>query len=164
MCMCTVGAGWGLGSKGAVQAFHCSCCTTFARRNFQFEIPAALTLTCTCSPALLPPSHPLLQNTDIKELLWMFWILVLLLLVTRAAFVFPVSLLHNRFAQHRLEYREMITIWWVGSTAAGIDFVHGSSGGEGRRAVAMQAEREIRGFIHPEKAWAWQNSTGNGRD
>ncbi len=41
----------------------------------------------------------------------MFWILIVLLMVTRAVFVAPVSFLHNRFAQHKLQLRDMVVIW-----------------------------------------------------
>ena len=49
----------------------------------------------------------------------MFWILLALLLVSRAAFVVPVTLLHNRFSQHKLSNREMVVIWWVGRWCPG---------------------------------------------
>lgn len=80
---------WGLLLAVAVYMLHCMHCAHTASQ------------------------HCPLQNTDIKELLWMFWILIVLLVVTRAVFVAPVSLLHNRFAQHKLQYKEMIVIWWV---------------------------------------------------
>ena len=44
----------------------------------------------------------------------MFWILLLLLVVSRAAFVVPVTLAHNRFSDNKLTMRQMATIWWAG--------------------------------------------------
>lgn len=66
------------------------------------------TLCCPTRPLPLP------QNTDIREVAWMFWILLLLLLASRAAFVLPVTLLHNRYNDAKLTAREMATIWWAG--------------------------------------------------
>lgn len=44
----------------------------------------------------------------------MFWILLVLLIVSRAAFVIPVTLAHNRYSDNKLSMREMGTIWWAG--------------------------------------------------
>jgi NhaP-type Na+/H+ or K+/H+ antiporter len=44
----------------------------------------------------------------------MFWILILLLLVSRAIFVIPVTLAHNRYNDQKLSMREMGVIWWAG--------------------------------------------------
>ncbi len=44
----------------------------------------------------------------------MFWILLLLLVVSRAAFVLPVTYAHNRYSDNKLTMREMGTIWWAG--------------------------------------------------
>ncbi|KAI7845128.1 hypothetical protein COHA_001333 [Chlorella ohadii] len=54
------------------------------------------------------------QNTEVGEVAWMFWILLILLLVSRAAFVIPVTLAHNRYSDNKLTMREMATIWWAG--------------------------------------------------
>lgn len=54
------------------------------------------------------------QNTNVKEVAWMFWILLLLLIFSRAVFVIPVTLAHNRFSDNKLSMREMGTIWWAG--------------------------------------------------
>ncbi|PRW60759.1 Na+ H+ antiporter [Chlorella sorokiniana] len=54
------------------------------------------------------------QNTEVGEVAWMFWILLILLLVSRAAFVVPVTLAHNRYSDNKLTMREMGTIWWAG--------------------------------------------------
>ena len=79
--------------------------------------------TCTPPTAHVPSriAHPSacppctrLQNTNKREVAWMFWILLLLLLVSRALFVVPVTLAHNRFSDHKLSMREMVTIWWAG--------------------------------------------------
>lgn len=69
------------------------------------------------TPLTQPPTHPplgLTQNTDIGEVAWMFWILLLLLLVSRVAIVVPVTLAHNRYSDSKLTMREMATIWWAG--------------------------------------------------
>lgn len=73
-----------------------------------------------CWAKTLPPIVPapcalaLLQNTNIWDLLWMFWIIIILLLVSRAAFVIPISLLHNRASAHKLSTREIVVVWWAG--------------------------------------------------
>lgn len=54
------------------------------------------------------------QHTDKREVAWMFWILLLLLVVSRAAFVLPVTFAHNRYSDNKLSMREMGTIWWAG--------------------------------------------------
>jgi NhaP-type Na+/H+ or K+/H+ antiporter len=54
------------------------------------------------------------RNTSKAEVAWMFWILLLLLLLSRAAFVIPVTLAHNRYSDQKLSMREMATIWWAG--------------------------------------------------
>ena len=52
-----------------------------------------------------------LQNTMVGDLVWLFCVLLVLTLVGRAAFVFPLSLLHNWYAQEQLSFKEMIVIW-----------------------------------------------------
>ena len=54
---------------------------------------------------------PALQNTMVGDLVWLFCVLLVLTLVGRAAFVFPLSLLHNWYAQEQLSFKEMIVIW-----------------------------------------------------
>lgn len=44
----------------------------------------------------------------------MFWIILILLLIARATFVIPVSLLHNRASAHKLSIREVVVVWWAG--------------------------------------------------
>lgn len=62
----------------------------------------------------------------------MFWILLLLLVVSRAAFVLPVTYAHNRYSDNKLTMREMGTIWWAGLMRGAV------SGGcsQGGRAAA----------------------------
>ena len=60
-------------------------------------------MTCNGSPAL--------QNTMVGDLVWLFCVLLVLTLVGRAAFVFPLSLLHNWYASERLSFKEMVVIW-----------------------------------------------------
>lgn len=79
----------------------------------------------SCLQSCLPSA---LQNTDKREVAWMFWILLLLLVVSRAAFVLPVTFAHNRFSDNKLTMREMGTIWWAGLMRGAV------SGGHSRRA------------------------------
>ena len=54
-----------------------------------------------------------LQNTKPVELAWLFCVLLLLMVLGRAAFVFPLSFVHNWWAKDRLSVREMVVIWWI---------------------------------------------------
>ena len=82
------------------------------------------------------PAARTLQNTKVLELLWIFWILLALLLFSRAAFVVPVTLLHNRFSQHKLSNREMVVIWWVPPGAGAGEEPCGEAGASGARLGA----------------------------
>lgn len=86
---------------------------------------AALLETPTCAA----------QNTDVREVAWMFWILLLLLVASRAAFVVPVTLLHNRYAteDQKLSMKEMATILWAGLMRGAV------SGALHRRGVCARA-------------------------
>ena len=52
-----------------------------------------------------------LQNTYLGEALWLFFVLLVLLMLGRAAFVFPISFMHNLWSREKLAFREMIVIW-----------------------------------------------------
>jgi len=52
-----------------------------------------------------------LQNTYLGEALWLFFVLLVLLMLGRAAFVFPISFLHNLWSREKLAKREMVVIW-----------------------------------------------------
>lgn len=52
-----------------------------------------------------------LQNTYLGEALWLFFVLLVLLMLGRAAFVFPISFMHNLWSREKLALREMIVIW-----------------------------------------------------
>ncbi|KAK9819478.1 hypothetical protein WJX81_001339, partial [Elliptochloris bilobata] len=54
------------------------------------------------------------KNTMVGDLVWLFCVLLVLTLVGRAAFVVPLSLLHNWYAHEQLSFKEMIVIWWAG--------------------------------------------------
>ena len=54
-----------------------------------------------------------MQNTYLGEALWLFFVLLVLLMLGRAAFVFPISFLHNLWSREKLALREMIVIWSV---------------------------------------------------
>lgn len=51
------------------------------------------------------------QNTYLGEALWLFFVLLVLLMLGRAAFVFPISFMHNLWSREKLALREMIVIW-----------------------------------------------------
>ena len=52
-----------------------------------------------------------LQNTYLFEAMWLFCVLLVLLLLGRAAFIFPISLLHNVWSREKLGLKEMVIIW-----------------------------------------------------
>ena len=52
-----------------------------------------------------------MQNTYLGEALWLFFVLLVLLMLGRAAFVFPISFMHNLWSREKLALREMIVIW-----------------------------------------------------
>ncbi|KAK9825253.1 hypothetical protein WJX74_003416 [Apatococcus lobatus] len=55
------------------------------------------------------------QNTYFGELTWMFCVLVLLMMVGRAVFVFPLTLFHNLLAaEERISMKDAVVIWWAG--------------------------------------------------
>ena len=54
-----------------------------------------------------------MQNTYLGEALWLFFVLLVLLMLGRAAFVFPISFLHNLWSREKLAKREMVVIWYV---------------------------------------------------
>jgi len=41
----------------------------------------------------------------------LFFVLLVLLMLGRAAFVFPISFLHNLWSREKLAKREMVVIW-----------------------------------------------------
>lgn len=43
--------------------------------------------------------------------MWLFCVLLLLMVLGRAAFVFPLSFVHNWWAKDKLSFKEMIIIW-----------------------------------------------------
>lgn len=53
-----------------------------------------------------------MQNTYLGEALWLFFVLLVLLMLGRAAFVFPISVLHNLWSREKLAKREMVVIWY----------------------------------------------------
>ena len=63
------------------------------------------------STSVVSIGTPAVQNTMVGDLVWLFCVLLVLTLVGRAAFVFPLSLLHNWYAQEQLSFKEMIVIW-----------------------------------------------------
>jgi hypothetical protein len=52
------------------------------------------------------------QNAYGWEIAWLFCVLLLLMVLGRAAFVFPLSFVHNWWAKDKLSFKEMIIIWW----------------------------------------------------
>ncbi|KAL6770868.1 hypothetical protein ACKKBF_B33025 [Auxenochlorella protothecoides x Auxenochlorella symbiontica] len=78
------------------------------------------------------------RATNVRHLLWMFWIVILLLMASRAAFVGPVAALHNAFSAVRLSLRECVVIWWAGLMrgAVSVALVYTLLGGGGREGDA----------------------------
>ena len=54
-----------------------------------------------------------LQNTYALEVLWLFLVLLLLMCLGRAVFVFPLSWAHNWWSRERLSFRDSVIIWCV---------------------------------------------------
>ena len=69
------------------------------------EVPVVLTsaVDAACGACV--------QNTYLGEALWLFFVLLVLLMLGRAAFVFPISFMHNLWSREKLALREMIVIW-----------------------------------------------------
>lgn len=57
-----------------------------------------------------------LQGANAVEAVWLVVVLTVLLVVARAAFVVPFSLLHNFWSApaERLRRRDVIIVWWAG--------------------------------------------------
>ena len=68
--------------------------------------PARLRIP-TCADSV----GPCLQNTYLFEAMWLFCVLLVLLLLGRAAFIFPISFLHNVWSREKLGLKEMVIIW-----------------------------------------------------
>jgi len=58
----------------------------------------------------------LLQGANALEAVWLVVVLTVLLVVARAAFVVPFSLLHNCWSApaERLSRRDIVIVWWAG--------------------------------------------------
>ncbi|KAK9803320.1 hypothetical protein WJX73_001939 [Symbiochloris irregularis] len=54
------------------------------------------------------------KNTVVLEMSWLFVVLLLLMGVGRAVFVFPLTLLHNWWSSDQLSTKDAIVIWWAG--------------------------------------------------
>ena len=52
-----------------------------------------------------------MQNTYALEVLWLFLVLLLLMCLGRAVFVFPLSWAHNWWSRERLSLRDSVIIW-----------------------------------------------------
>jgi hypothetical protein len=57
-----------------------------------------------------------LQGANAVEALWLVVVLTVLLVVARAVFVIPFSLLHNCWSApaDRLSRRDVVIVWWAG--------------------------------------------------
>ena len=69
---------------------------------------------CICGSLGCRPEQDVLwaQNTYFGELTWMFCVLVLLMMVGRAVFVFPLTLFHNLLAaEERISMKDAVVIW-----------------------------------------------------
>lgn len=56
------------------------------------------------------------QSANAMEVVWLMVVLTVLLVVARAAFVVPFSLLHNCWSApaDRLSRRDVVIVWWAG--------------------------------------------------
>ena len=106
-------------------------------------------------PARLP-ARPV-QNTSKREVAWMFWIVLVLLLASRAAFVVPITLAHNRFCEQKLSMREMGTIWWAGLMRGAV------SGALPGHVDVLPAWQAGHGACRRCGACAWQRKPAHGR-
>ncbi len=53
-----------------------------------------------------------LQNTYIGQAIAMTGIVLVLLLISRAVFLFPILAAHNLFSSEKLPIRHTIVAWW----------------------------------------------------
>lgn len=53
------------------------------------------------------------QNTFVGSAMSLFAIIMVLLLVSRGLFVFPILAAHNYWAKERLPFRQMVVAWCV---------------------------------------------------
>ena len=60
-----------------------------------------------------------MQNTYALEVLWLFVVLLLLMGLGRAVFVFPLSLAHNWWSREKLSVRDSVIIWCVRQCSVG---------------------------------------------
>jgi NhaP-type Na+/H+ or K+/H+ antiporter len=63
-----------------------------------------LPLGCSCA----------VQTAYAAEALWLVLVLSALLAASRAAFVVPFSLLHNKWSAAKLSNRDIVIVWWSG--------------------------------------------------
>jgi hypothetical protein len=54
---------------------------------------------------------PLAQNAFIGSAMALFVIIMVLLLVSRAVFVFPILALHNYWRKEKLPFRQVVVAW-----------------------------------------------------
>lgn len=52
-----------------------------------------------------------MQNTVVADVSWLFLVLLLLMCLGRAMFVFPLSYCHNYWAHEKLTFKEVVVIW-----------------------------------------------------
>lgn len=103
------------GRAGSPEVAGAQALTPGSRGLLQGSCASAAQHTPSHSPSALRTSNPPpVQNTAKGQVAWMFWILILLLLVSRAIFVIPVTLAHNRYNDQKLSMRDMGVIWWAG--------------------------------------------------
>ena len=55
-----------------------------------------------------------MQTAYAVEALWLVLVLSALLAASRAAFVVPFSLLHNKWSAAKLSNRDIVIVWWSG--------------------------------------------------
>lgn len=52
-----------------------------------------------------------MQETYIKEVVYLFFIVMALLFVSRAAFLYPILLFHKKYGREALTDREITVAW-----------------------------------------------------
>ncbi|EIE20808.1 Sodium/hydrogen exchanger, partial [Coccomyxa subellipsoidea C-169] len=65
--------------------------------------------------ALDPLKWKVMQNTFVGPAMALFGIIMVLLLVSRGVFVFPILAAHNYWSKEKLPFRQIVVAWWAGA-------------------------------------------------
>ena len=52
-----------------------------------------------------------MQETYITEVIYLFFVVMVLLFVSRAAFLYPILLFHKKYGREALTHREITVAW-----------------------------------------------------